>query len=187
MDKIEAVVCHTDMLKAGKFECSDSSLNKLFQNVCWSMRGNFLSIPTDCPQRDERLGWIGDLALFAPTATYTYQCTAILKDWFADLALCQKTRNGLPPMVCPDPLKGHPFFDNGLPCSIWHDVTVLGPWAVYMATGDEDILQSQYESMQGWIGNIRRFEGSATPNLWDQSCPQLGVSYEILFTRQRSY
>ncbi|KAF2630202.1 glycoside hydrolase family 78 protein [Macroventuria anomochaeta] len=173
-DSIEAVVCHTDMQRAGQFECSDSNLHKLYQNVCWSMRGNFLSIPTDCPQRDERLGWTGDLALFAPTAAYIYQCTGILKDWHQDLAICQKRRDGLPPMVCPDPLEGDRFWDLGIPTAIWHDVAVLGPWAVYSATGDVEILRTQYESMQGWIGKIQRYEGSSTPNLWHPNVFQLG-------------
>lgn len=175
-DSIEAVVCHTDMQRAGHFECSDDNLNKLYQNVCWSMRGNFLSIPTDCPQRDERLGWTGDLALFAPTAAYMYQCTGILKNWHLDLAVCQKRRDGLPPMVCPDPLEGDRFWDLGIPTAIWHDVTVLGPWAIYSATGDVEILRTQYESMQGWIGKIQRYEGSQTPNLWHPKVFQLGVS-----------
>lgn len=174
-DAVEAVVCHTDMQRAGHFECSDSDLNKLYQNVCWSMRGNFLSIPTDCPQRDERLGWTGDLALFAPTAAYIYQCTGILKNWHTDLAICQKRRDGLPPMVCPDPLEGDPFWDLGIPTAIWHDVAVLGPWAMYNATGDVEILRTQYESMQGWISKIQRHEGSATPNLWHPKVFKLGV------------
>lgn len=173
-DAIEAVVCHTDMQRAGYFECSDSNLNKLYQNVCWSMRGNFLSIPTDCPQRDERLGWTGDLALFAPTAAYIYQCTGILKNWHTDLAICQKRRDGLPPMVCPDPLEGDRFWDLGIPTAIWHDVTVLGPWALYRSTGDVEILRSQYESMRGWINKIQRYEGSQTPNLWHPKVFQLG-------------
>ncbi|KAH6622367.1 bacterial alpha-L-rhamnosidase-domain-containing protein [Boeremia exigua] len=173
-DSIEAVVCHTDMQRVGHFECSDINLNKLYQNVCWSMRGNFLSIPTDCPQRDERLGWTGDLALFAPTAAYVYQCAGILKNWHTDLAICQKRRDGLPPMVCPDPLEGDKFWDLGIPTAIWHDVTVLGPWAMYRATGDVEILRSQYESMQGWISKIQRYEGSATPNLWHPDVFQLG-------------
>lgn len=173
---IEAVVCHTDMQRAGYFSCSDANLNKLFQNVCWSMRGNFLSIPTDCPQRDERLGWTGDLALFAPTAAYIYQSAGILKNWHVDLALCQKKRDGLPPMVCPDPLEGDKHWDLWIPFAIWHDVTVLGPWAVYSATGDVEILRTQYESMQSWIGKIRRYEGGSTPNLWHPEVFQLGVS-----------
>ena len=176
MESIEAVVCHTDMQKAGHFECSDAKLNKLYRNVCWSMRGNFLSIPTDCPQRDERLGWTGDLALFAPTASYIYQCTGLLKNWLIDLAICQKRRDGLPPMVCPDVLKGDRFWDLNIPTAIWHDVTVLGPWAMYMATGDIEILRTQYESMQGWISKIQRYEGSMTPNLWHPKVFQLGVS-----------
>jgi alpha-L-rhamnosidase len=174
-DSVEAVVCHTDMKKAGHFECSDSNLNKLYQNVCWSMRGNFLSIPTDCPQRDERLGWTGDLALFAPTAAYIYQCAGILKNWHLDLAICQKRRDGLPPMVCPDPLEGDRFWDKGIPTAIWHDVTILGPWAIYQATGDVEILRAQYESMQGWLSKIQRYEGSQTPNLWHPKVFQLGV------------
>ncbi|KAF3038144.1 hypothetical protein E8E12_006799 [Didymella heteroderae] len=174
MDSIEAVVCHTDMQNAGRFECSDMNLNKLYQNVCWSMRGNFLSIPTDCPQRDERLGWTGDLALFAPTAAFIYQCTGLLKNWHIDLAICQKRRDGLPPMVCPDPLEGDRFWDLGIPTAIWHDVTVLGPWAMYTATGDFEILRTQYESMQGWVSKIQRYEGSQTPNLWHPKVFQLG-------------
>lgn len=78
---LKVVVCHTDVQEAGTFSCSDRRLNQLFSNVRWSMRGNFLSVPTDCPQRDERLGWTGDLALFAPTATYLYDCFGILKNW----------------------------------------------------------------------------------------------------------
>lgn len=176
MKSIEAVVCHTDMQKAGHFECSDTKLNKLYQNVCWSMRGNFLSIPTDCPQRDERLGWTGDLALFAPTAAYIYHCTGLLKSWHLDLAICQKRRDGLPPMVCPDVLEGDRFWDLDIPTAIWHDVTVLGPWAIYLATGDIEILRTQYESMQGWARKIQRYEGSQTPNLWHPKVFQLGVS-----------
>ena len=176
VDSIEAVVCHTDMQKAGHFECSDARLSKLYQNVCWSMRGNFLSIPTDCPQRDERLGWTGDLALFAPTAAYIYHCTGLLKSWHIDLAICQERRDGLPPMVCPDPLEGDRFWDLGIPTAIWHDVAVLGPWAIYTATDDIEILRTQYQSMQGWIGKIQRYEGSHTPNLWHPKVFQLGVS-----------
>ncbi|KAF4921955.1 hypothetical protein CGCVW01_v005612 [Colletotrichum viniferum] len=104
---LKVVVCHTDMQEAGTFSCSDRRLNQLFSNVRWSMRGNFLSVPTDCPQRDERLGWTGDLALFATTATYVYDCFGILKNWLADVAFDQKELEGIPPMVSPNVLKGH--------------------------------------------------------------------------------
>jgi len=176
VDSIEAVVCHTDMRKAGHFECSDINLSQLYRNVCWSTRGNFLSIPTDCPQRDERLGWTGDLALFAPTAAFVYQCTGILKNWFLDFSICQRKRDGLPPTVCPDTLAEHILWGLKIPLAIWHDVAVLGPWAVYSATGDVEILKSQYDSMQQWIRNIPRYNDSRTPNLWHPRVFQLGVS-----------
>ncbi|KAF2010389.1 glycoside hydrolase family 78 protein [Aaosphaeria arxii CBS 175.79] len=171
---IEAVVCHTDMLKLGDFQCSNDMLNKLWHNVTWSMRDNFLSVPTDCPQRDERLGWTGDLALFAPTAMFMYQCTGILRDWLIDFQIAQQTRDGLPAMVVPDVLVGHPNWDLGIPCAIWHDVAVIGPWAVYSATGDVEILRTQYGSMQQWMDKIERHTDSQTPNLWHPKCFQLG-------------
>ncbi|KAH6700319.1 bacterial alpha-L-rhamnosidase domain-containing protein [Verticillium dahliae] len=102
LDSLEAVVCNTDMEEAGNFTCSDEMLNKLYSNVRWGMRGNFLSVPTDCPQRDEQLGWTGDLALFAPTATFIYDCTGILKNWLRDLWDEQKRQDGVPPMVVPN-------------------------------------------------------------------------------------
>ncbi|PNH47724.1 hypothetical protein VD0004_g582 [Verticillium dahliae] len=102
LDSLEAVVCNTDMEEAGNFTCSDEMLNKLYSNVRWGMRGNFLSVPTDCPQRDERLGWTGDLALFAPTATFIYDCTGILKNWLRDLWDEQKRQDSVPPMVVPN-------------------------------------------------------------------------------------
>lgn len=176
MESIEAVVCHTDMQRSGHFECSDPMLNKLYENVVWSMKGNFLSVPTDCPQRDERLGWTGDLALFAPTAAYIYNCAGILKNWLRDFAVVQQRKGGLPAMVVPDVLAGSPIFDLGIPCAIWHDVAVLGPWAVYAATGDVEVLRTQWTSMKQWIEQVKRHIGSQTPNLWDPSNHQLGVS-----------
>lgn len=103
-DKIDltdfnAVVIHTDMNRTGWFECSEPMLNKLHQNVLWSMRGNFVSVPTDCPQRDERLGWTGDLQAFAPTASFLYEPYGILKTWLHGLAKEQKAEGkGIPPL-----------------------------------------------------------------------------------------
>ena len=80
------MVIHSDMERTGWFECSDPLLNRLHENVVWGMRGNFLSIPTDCPQRDERLGWTGDIQVFAPTAAFLYDSAAFLTSWLRDLA-----------------------------------------------------------------------------------------------------
>ncbi|KAI8235525.1 putative beta-glucosidase O [Colletotrichum sp. SAR 10_96] len=170
---LKVVVCHTDMQEAGTFSCSDRRLNQLFSNVCWSMRGNFLSVPTDCPQRDERLGWTGDLALFAPTATYVYDCFGILKNWLADVAFDQKELGGIPPMVSPNVLKGHQNWGKIGANAIWHDVVVLAPWALYEETGNASILRDQYESMTTWIEKIPRNK-TGSVHLWDFGLFQLG-------------
>ncbi|KAG7041707.1 glycosyltransferase family 28 domain-containing protein [Colletotrichum scovillei] len=172
-DAIEACVCHTDMEEVGNFTCSDNDLNKLYSNVRWSMRGNFLSVPTDCPQRDERLGWTGDLALFAPTATFIYNCFGILKNWLADVAHDQKVLDGVPPMVCPNVLIGQKNWSKIGANAIWHDVVILAPWALYEESADLGILRDQYESMKTWIDVIPRNETGST-HLWDFNLFQLG-------------
>lgn len=175
LDSIEAVVCHTDMKSAGSFQCSDPLLNQLFKNVCWGMRGNFLSVPTDCPQRDERLGWTGDLALFAPTAVLVYDCFNMLKNWLIDVEHDQGILGGVPPMVSPNATLPDPVWCRRIPCAIWHDVTILAPWALYQETGDLSILAQQYNSMLEWMKVLPRNKSGAT-HLWDTSVFQLGVS-----------
>ncbi len=171
---IEAIVCHTDMKSAGSFECSDSLLNQLYHNVVWGMKGNFLSVPTDCPQRDERLGWTGDLALFAPTAVLVYDCFNILKNWLIDVEHDQGILGGVPPMVSPNATLPDPLWCRRIPCAIWHDVTILAPWTLYQETGDLDILARQYNSMLEWIRVLPRNKSGAT-HLWDPAVFQLGV------------
>ena len=97
-DSIEAVVVHSDLQRIGHFECSDERLNQLHSNVVWGLRGNFLDVPTDCPQRDERLGWTGDLAVFAPSAAFLYDVQRFLRDWLLDLAVEQRAQDGLVPV-----------------------------------------------------------------------------------------
>ena len=94
-DDIRAVVCHSDLERTGWFECSDPLINRLHENVVWSMRGNFLDVPTDCPQRDERLGWTGDIQVFAPTACFLYDSAGFLTSWLADLAAEQTAAGGV--------------------------------------------------------------------------------------------
>ncbi|KAJ5020178.1 hypothetical protein K4K57_000025 [Colletotrichum sp. SAR 10_99] len=173
MTSVEAVVCHTDMKSVGLFSCSDDMLNKLYQNITWGMRGNFLSVPTDCPQRDERLGWSGDLALFAPTASLIYDCFGMLKNWLTDVEYDQGVLNGVPPMVSPNATLPDPIWCRRVPCAIWHDVTILGPWELYQETGDETILAQQYNSMLTWMRVLPRNKSGAT-HLWDISVFQLG-------------
>ncbi|KAJ0423204.1 bacterial alpha-L-rhamnosidase-domain-containing protein [Aspergillus carlsbadensis] len=170
---IAAVVCNSDMEEAGTFQCSNNKVNQLFSNTKWSMRGNFFSLPTDCPQRDERLGWTGDLALFAPTATLIYQCVGVLKDWLLDVAFDQGKRGGVPPMVSPNCLAGIKTWGDVWPCAVWHDVAVLAPWALWEETKDVAILQQQYESMTTWLKVIPRNKDRLT-HLWDLKGYQLG-------------
>ncbi|KAF5691497.1 bacterial alpha-L-rhamnosidase domain-containing protein [Fusarium circinatum] len=172
LEKVEAVVCHTDMEETGDFSCSDDMLNKLWRNVRWSTKGNFLSIPTDCPQRDERLGWTGDIALFAPTATFLYGCHGILNDWLKGLYFEQKKRNGIPPMVSPNTIMDG-LFAQVHPFAIWHDVTVLAPWALWQEYGDSEILVQQYDSMVAWLDAVPMGKEAEKDHLWDSSVFQL--------------
>ncbi|KAI6764188.1 hypothetical protein HG530_007977 [Fusarium avenaceum] len=167
---VEAVVCHTDMKPAGHFSCSNPLLNQLYQNIVWGMRGNFLSVPTDCPQRDERLGWTGDLSLFGPTACLIYDCFGILKNWLIDLAHDQDVLGGVPPMVSPNATLPDPIWCRRVPCAIWHDVTIIAPWVLYQNSGDEVILVQQYDSMVKWMEVLPRMESG----LWDPKPFQLG-------------
>src|SRR6185436_10460514 len=101
-EDVVAVVLHSDLERTGWFECSDVLLNRLHENVVWSMRGNFLDLPTDCPQRDERLGWTGDIQVFAPTASFLYDTAGFLQSWLADLAAEQTAAGGLVPFFVPN-------------------------------------------------------------------------------------
>jgi alpha-L-rhamnosidase len=176
----EAIVCHTDMQLVGGFSCSYSLLNQLYQNIVWGMRGNFFSVPTDCPQRDERLGWSGDLALFAPTAVLIYDCFSFLKNWLIDVEYDQGVLGGVPAMVTPNATLHDQVWCRRVPCAIWHDVTILAPWALYEETGDESILAQQYNSMLTWMRKVPLNSTGAT-HLWNTSVFNLGVSFPQLW------
>ncbi|KAH8900513.1 alpha-L-rhamnosidase A [Thozetella sp. PMI_491] len=177
LEDLIAVVVHTDMERTGYFECSDKLLNQLHKNVVWSMRGNFHSVPTDCPQRGERLGWTGDIQAFGPTAAYLYYSAGMLQDWLRDLAAEQHENGGaVPPMTVPDVLHKNPIqlfrTRSRQAQAIWGDVSVFLPWDLYLATGDCQILRRQYPSMLSWLdrGIPRKVNG-----LWDLSKnPQFG-------------
>ncbi|KAJ5280062.1 hypothetical protein N7478_005434 [Penicillium angulare] len=165
VDNISATVIHSDMTRTGWFSCSDPQINRLHENSVWSMRGNFLWIPTDCPQRDERLGWSGDIQAFSPTANFLYNTNGILADWLADLALEQKEDNGIPPMIVPNVQFAK---ESRPPQAVWGDASILVPWALFKSFGDKNILERQYESMTSWLdrGCSRGEDGLWTPSLW---------------------
>ncbi|MCV2394196.1 glycoside hydrolase family 78 protein [Actinotalea sp. M2MS4P-6] len=149
-DAIEAVVVHSAMDRTGTFECSDPLLNQLHHNVVWSQRGNFLDLPTDCPQRDERLGWTGDIAVFTPTAAFLYDVAGFLGDWLVDLDLEQRAAGGVVPFVVPDNIKYDPpldWFPQTATTAIWSDAAVWVPWALWRAYGDAAALERAYPAM----------------------------------------
>ncbi|HNP74696.1 MAG TPA: family 78 glycoside hydrolase catalytic domain, partial [Kouleothrix sp.] len=164
-EDVRALVCHSDIERTGWFECSDPLLNRLHENVVWSMRGNFFDIPTDCPQRDERLGWTGDIQVFAPSATFLYNCAGFLQSWLADLAAEQRELGGLVPVVVPNALE-HPFA-----AAAWGDAAVIVPWVLYERFGDIEILRAQFASMRAWVDTVEAIAGAR--RLWDRG-PQFG-------------
>jgi alpha-L-rhamnosidase len=142
------IVVHSDMVRTGWFECSNPDLNRLHDNVVWSMRGNFVGVPTDCPQRDERLGWTGDINAFAPTAAFLYDVRGVLGSWLTDLALEQRDAGGVP-LVVPDALRQGPPVT-----ALWGDVAVSLPWGLYREYGDRELLARQYESMTAFVDQV---------------------------------
>ncbi|KAL0943148.1 alpha-l-rhamnosidase [Colletotrichum truncatum] len=162
-NSVTAAVVHSDMEQTGWFECSNPLLNKFHQNVRWSMKGNFLSIPTDCPQRDERLGWTGDAHAFAPTANYLYNAAGFWKGWHKDL-WSEMQRNDS--MVVPFTVPTLPPDAPATPAAVWGDVAVANPFNIYQAYGDLGLLEEQYPQAQAWIDKgISRNE----VGLWNRS------------------
>lgn len=160
-DAIEAVVVHSDMQRSGWFECSDPLVTKLHENAVWSMRGNFLDVPTDCPQRDERMGWTGDLQVFAPTAAYLYDCHGVLASWLQCVA-AEQHEKGTVPFVVPDCMGGV----ASPPTAAWGAVAAVTPWVLYQRSGDAAALARQYPSMKAWVEKIEGIAGEA--GLWNK-------------------
>ena len=147
-DNVEAVVVHSDMKRTGYFACSNEKLNKLFSNVIWGQKDNFFDVPTDCPQRDERLGWTGDAQVFVKTASYNFDVKDFFKKWLRDLAINQGP-DGRVPHVIPNVLGDHTS------SAAWGDAAVICPWQIYLTYNDKEVLEEQIESMTLWVEYIR--------------------------------
>lgn len=147
-ENFTAVVVHSDIRRTGYFECSDETVNKLFKNIIWGQKSNFLDVPTDCPQRDERLGWTGDAQVFVRTASLNFDVKRFFKKWLRDLAADQG-RDGCVPHVIPN------IFDDMGGSSAWSDAAVICPWKIYRTYGDKKILEDQFDSMKAWIDWMR--------------------------------
>lgn len=162
-EMVTARVYHTDMRRTGWFECSDPLVNRLHENVVWSMRGNFVDIPTDCPQRDERLGWTGDIQVFAPTASYLYDCSGMLDSWLTDVGL-EQLPDGTIPWYVPV-IPGEPMWTPIHPGAAWGDVATLTPWTLYQRFGDLDLLRRHYPMAKKWVDLVESLAGPT--RLWD--------------------
>ncbi len=144
LDSLVGRVVGSDVERTGWFECSDPLVNRLFQNILWSQRGNFLSIPTDCPQRNERMGWTGDAQVFAPAACYNFDCAAFYNKYLQDVRDAQ-FENGAYPVVAPQ------VAGMGGGVNAWGDAGVIVPWVVYQRYGDLALLAEHFDSMTAWI------------------------------------
>lgn len=155
-DDFTALVLHSDLLETGSFECSDSSVNRLQQNIQWGQRGNYLDIPTDCNQRDERLGWTGDTQVFAATACFNMRSIRFLSKWLNDLNSEQTLEYGVPGVV-PN------ILGEAEGSAAWGDAATIVPWTLYQAYGDKRMLKRHYPGMKLWVEYIR---SKAQNNLW---------------------
>jgi alpha-L-rhamnosidase len=158
-DNLTGIVVHSDVPVIGNFECSNDLINQLQHNIQWGQKGNFVDVPTDCPQRDERLGWTGDAQAFAPTACFNMYTPAFYKKWLKDLALDQDDQGRIPHVI-PNNLG-----PNSVAACGWADAGVIVPWVVYQYYGDKTILEDQYESMKAWVEYQKRTAGDSY--LWN--------------------
>ncbi|MBL7818318.1 MAG: glycoside hydrolase family 78 protein [Saprospiraceae bacterium] len=158
-DNITGVVVHSDMPVSGTFECSNKDINQLQHNIVWGQKGNFVDVPTDCPQRDERLGWTGDAQAFCRTAAFNKNVAAFFTKWLQDVSADQG-KNGEIPYVIPDVLNPNPAAPVGTSAG-WGDVVTIAPWTLYQVYGDKRILEVNYKSMKAWVDYIHKKSGDA--------------------------
>jgi len=158
LENFKAVTLYSDMPRTGTFSSSNVLLNQLQHNIQWGQRGNFLDVPTDCPQRDERLGWTGDAQVFSRTASFNMGVNNFFSKWLKDVAADQGN-NGSVPFVVPNVLGPNAGGSAG-----WADVATIVPWNMWLAYGDKRILEDQYPSMKAWVGYM---EKASKNDLWN--------------------
>ena len=149
-DDFKSIVIYSDLSDTGKIETNNKLVNRLFENVIWGEKSNFFDVPTDCPQRDERLGWTGDAEIFAETASFNMNTFAFFKKYARDMLLEQKSHNGMLTAVVPN-IKMN---DGGM--AIWSDAATIIPWLTYQFYGDVGILKQNYSQMKAWVDWIGR-------------------------------
>jgi alpha-L-rhamnosidase len=161
LDDFKAVAVYSDMKPTGEFTTSNPMLNQLQHNIQWGQKGNFLDIPTDCPQRDERLGWTGDAQVFSRTASFNMNVHNFFSKWLKDVSADQNSDGSIPHIV-PDVFKQVDGENGG--ATGWSDVATVVPWNMYLAYGDKELLQNQYPGMKAWVDYMQK---KAKNNLWN--------------------
>ena len=172
ISNVEAWAMYSDLEQTGEIVTANEKVNRLYWNAVWSQRDNFLDVPTDCPQRDERMGWTGDAQAFCPTANYNMDCEAFYTKYSRDLLEEQKLADGKVPDVAPLMVsrradEKHPMLSAGGGHCGWADAAAIVPWETYLATGDKAMLENGYESMKLWADWIYRYdEAHGATRLW---------------------
>jgi alpha-L-rhamnosidase len=159
LDAITGRVVHSATPPSGSFECSSSLVNELQENIVWGQRGNYLSVPTDCPQRDERLGWMGDAQVFVRTATFNMDVAAFFEKWMVDVQDAQSSEGAFPDVA--PLLRGSGLVDLRWGAPAWGDAGVIVPWTIYRTYGDTRIVERHYDAMARWMEYLRE----ANPDL----------------------
>lgn len=157
-ENFTAIAVHSDMKRTGYIESSDPLVNQLFSNIVWGQKGNFLDIPTDCPQRDERLGWTGDAQVFIRTASYNYNVLKFFKKWLNDVK-AEQYESGAVPDFIPSIYPRKPRISTA-----WADAIAICPWQCYLTYGDTEILENLFEPIRRWVDYVTKT--SSKPNLW---------------------
>ncbi|MGT2800936.1 alpha-L-rhamnosidase [Streptococcus marmotae] len=157
-EDFKAAVVFSQMEFTGDIQTNHSSVNRLFQNVKWGQKSNFFDVPTDCPQRDERLGWTGDANVFSTTAALNANVYPFFRKFAKDMAVEQAMLDGMTPMYAPS------FGNHEGGAAVWGDATTVVPWNMYQIYGDDTILRQHYPSMKAWVDWISR--STKTENLW---------------------
>lgn len=161
-ENFTAITLYSAMEQTGNFTTSNAMINQLQHNIEWGLRGNFLDVPTDCPQRDERMGWTGDAQAFFRTATFLRGVNNFFTKWLKDLSLDQ-VKTGSVPHVIPNVLGENGWATGG--SAGWADASTIIPWEMYQVYGDKRILENQYASMKAWVGYMQK---QSTNDLWNK-------------------
>ena len=152
LDDFTGIAFYSELQSIGAISTEHVLLNKLISNIEWGLKSNFVDVPTDCPQRDERMGWTGDAQVFSPTAMYLTDSYAFFAKYLYDMKLEQRVRKGMVPDVVPT-------FGVESTSTVWGDAAVIIPWNLYVFYGDKTILKNQYESMKGWVDYVKMVDG----------------------------